>query len=57
MLPKISGYVKSYDEHTKWMHFLIENDDLLENDNTIWDIVNVAFKKNLIVSLFKFFEN
>ena len=57
MLPKISGYVKSYDEHTKWMYFLIENDDLLENDNTIWDIVNVAFKKNLIVSLFKFFEN
>ena len=27
MLPKISGYVKIYDGQTKWMYFLIENDD------------------------------
>ena len=35
MLPKISVYVKSYDRETKWMYFLIEYDDLLENYNTI----------------------
>ena len=35
MLPKTSVYVKSYDGQTKWMYFLIENDDLLEKYNTI----------------------
>ena len=29
MLPKTSAYVKRYDEQTKWMYFLIENDYLL----------------------------
>ena len=28
MLPKTSAYVKSYDGQTKWMYFLIEDDDL-----------------------------
>ena len=36
MLPKISAYVKGYDGQTKWMYFLIEDDDLLEKYNTIW---------------------
>ena len=35
MVPKRSTYVKSYDGKTKWMYFLIENDDLLEKYNTI----------------------
>ena len=35
MLPKTSAYVKNYDGQTKWMHFLIEYDDLLEKHNTI----------------------
>ena len=39
-LPKTSTYVKSYDGQTKWMYFLIENDDLLEKCNTIWYKVN-----------------
>ena len=34
MLPKTSNYVKSYDDETKWMCLLIENDDLLEKYNT-----------------------
>ena len=28
MLPKTSPYVKHYEGKTKWMHFLIEDDDL-----------------------------
>ena len=31
MLPKTSAYAKSYDGQTKWMYFLIENNDLLKN--------------------------
>ena len=31
MLPKPSAYVKSYDGQTKWMHFLIVDDDLMKN--------------------------
>ena len=37
MLPKVRAYVKSYDGQTKWMYFLIEEDDLLEKYNTTWD--------------------
>ena len=35
MLPKTSAYVKSYNGQTKWMYFLLEDDDLLEKYNTI----------------------
>ena len=35
ILPKTSAYVKTYDGQTKWMHFLIEDDDLLQTYNTI----------------------
>ena len=51
ILPKTSAYVKSYDEQTKWMCFLIENDDLLEKYITIWDKVSPDVKNNLITSL------
>ena len=37
ILPKTSAYVKSYDGQTKWMLFLIEDCDLLDKYNTIWD--------------------
>ena len=39
MLPKTSAYVKDYDGETNWMYFLIEDDDVLEKYNTIWDKV------------------
>ena len=45
MLPKTSTYVKSYDGQTKWMYFLIEDDNLLEKCNTIWDKVSTNIKK------------
>ena len=45
MLPKTSAYVKSYDEQTKWMYFLIEGDDLLEKCNTVWNKVSADMKK------------
>ena len=47
MLPKASTYVNSDDGQTKWMYFLIENDDLLEKYNTIWDKVSADIKKEL----------
>ena len=51
MLPKTSACVKRYDGQTKWMYLLIEDDDLLEKYNTIWDKVSADIKKNLIASL------
>ena len=45
MLPKASAYVKSYNGQTKWMYFLIENDDLLEKYNNILDKVSADIKK------------
>ena len=45
MFQKTSAYVKSYDGKTKWMYFLIEDDDLLEKYNTIWDKVSADIKK------------
>ena len=35
MLIKTSAYIKFYDGQTNWMYFLIEDDELLENFNTI----------------------
>ena len=43
--------IKSYDDQTKWMSFLIEGDDLLEKYNTIWDKISADVKRNLIASL------
>ena len=51
MLLKTSAYVKSYDGQTKWMYFLIEDDDL-EKYNTIRDKFSGYIKKNLIANLF-----
>ena len=45
MLLKTSAYVKRYDGQTKWMYFLIEDDDLLEKYNTILDKVCADIKK------------
>ena len=45
MLPKTSAYVKGYDEQTKWMHFFIEDDDLLEKYSTICDKVSADIIK------------
>ena len=51
MLPNTSAYVKNYDGQTKWMYFLIEDDDLLGKYNTIWNEVSADIKKNLVASL------
>ena len=45
MLPKTTAYVKCYDEQTKWVYFLIEDDDLLQKYNTVWDKVSADVKK------------
>ena len=47
MLPKTSAYVKSYDGPTKSMYILIEDDDLIEKYNTIWDKVSANIKKRI----------
>ena len=51
MLPKTRAYVKSYtgqkDDQTKWMYFLIEDDDLLEKHNIISEKVSGDIKKEL----------
>ena len=44
IVPKTIAYVKSYDGQTKWMYFLIEDDDLLEKYNTIWDKISADIK-------------
>ena len=46
MLPRIRAYVKGYDGQTKWINFLIEDDNLLERYKTIWDKASAVFKKN-----------
>ena len=51
MLPKTSTYVKSYDGQTKWIYFLVEDDDLLRKYNTILNKASPDVKKNFIASL------
>ena len=53
MLPKTSAYVNSYDRQTKWMYFLIEDNELLKKHNTIWGKVSADIKKKLIADVSK----
>ena len=43
-LPKVSAYRKYFDE-TKYMSFLIKDDELLEKGNEIWKKVKNSIKK------------
>ena len=45
MLHKTSEFVKSYDGQTKWRYFFMEDDDILEKYNTLWDKVRADIKK------------
>ena len=45
ILLKTSTYAKIYDGQTKWMYFLIEDDDLLAKYKTIQDKVSTDIKK------------
>ena len=45
IFPKTKAYVKSYDDQTKWMYFLIKDDELMEKYNTICDKVSADIKK------------
>ena len=45
MLPKTSAHVKIYDRQTKWMYFLIEDDDVLEKYNTICNKIIADIEK------------
>ena len=49
MLPKMSGYTKSFNE-TKYMSILIKEDELLEKYNKIWYKVKDSIKKDLIAN-------
>ena len=51
MLLKTSTYVKTYVSQTKWIYFLIGDDDLLNKYNTISNKVSADIKKNLITNL------
>ena len=44
LLTKTSAYVKSYDGQTKWMYFLIKNNDLLQKYNATWYKVSADVK-------------
>ena len=44
MVPNTSAYVKRCEKQTKWMYFLIEDDDVLTEYNTIWDKVSGDIK-------------
>ena len=47
MLSKLSAYTKSYDGQTKWMNFLIKDDELYKKHNDIWNKLVIVSKKNL----------
>ena len=34
---KTSAYGKSCNRQTKWMYYLIEDNNFLQKDNTVWD--------------------
>ena len=46
ILPKPNAHMNIYHGQTKWMYFLIKDDDLLDKYNTIWDKVSSDIKKS-----------
>ena len=44
MLPKMSAYLKDYDEKTNSIYFLIKDNDLLNKYNTVWDKISADAK-------------
>ena len=48
-LPKMSAYRRDLDE-SKYMTFLIKDDELLEKYNENWEQVKTSIKKSLIVN-------
>ena len=50
-LPKMNAYRKDFDE-TKYMSFLIKDDELLKKYNKIWKKVKILSIKNLIMILY-----
>ena len=52
ILPKTSAYVKSYGVGaTKWMYFLIEDEELLKNIIVFGIKSAIVWKRNLIANL------
>ena len=47
MLPRTRACVKGYDGQIEWIYFLIEDDDLLEKYDTIWNKVSADIKKGI----------
>ena len=41
----MNAYVQKYDAQTKWMYFVIADNNLLEKYNTIWDKISSDIKK------------
>ena len=54
MVPKWIAFVKDYDGQTKWMYFLIQDDELLEKYNTILDKVSADIKNRIFENQNKF---
>ena len=50
MLPKTSAYVKGYDGQTKWMYFLIEDD---EKYKTISADIKKEYDRNPVYKFLK----
>ena len=51
MLPKTGAYVESYDGKTKWIYFLMEDNDLLQKLILIGIKSALISKKSLIASM------
>ena len=49
LLPKTSVYRKNFDE-TKYISFLLKDDELLEKHNKIWKKLKIVSKRNLTVN-------
>ena len=47
MLPRTSTCIKNYDNETKWMYCLIDDDELFEKYNNIENKVSNSTKKEL----------
>ena len=53
ILPETNVYEKVYDGETKWVYVLVEDDELLEKYDQIWNKVSDSIKKFGCEPIFK----
>ena len=53
ILPQMNGYIKYFDDGGKNMSFVMDNEEIYEKYNEIWEVIRELLKLDLPLALFE----